>query len=57
VVVNGIQRTRPGATVKAIKQTQPTAALPPEQGAGTPAASKSAEKPQAQSGPPAGKKQ
>ncbi len=57
VVVNGIQRTRPGATVKAIKQTQPTAVVPAEQGTGTPAASKSAEKPQAQSRPPAGKKQ
>lgn len=56
VVVNGIQRTRPGATVKAIQQTEPAAVVPAEQGTGSSAASKPAAKPQAESGKPAGKK-
>ena len=57
VVVNGIQRTRPGATVKAVPQAPPAAEAPAEQGAEPPAASKAAAKPKAESGKPVGKKQ
>lgn len=57
VVVNGIQRTRPGATVKALQQAPPAATAPAEPATDSSAASKAAAKPKAESGKPAGKKQ
>jgi RND family efflux transporter MFP subunit len=57
VVVNGIQRTRPGAMVKPVRQEQPTVQSPTEAGAGAPGTQEPAARPQDNKGKTEGGKQ